>query len=354
MLRGRQHRAPPRPEDALAMTALLTVKDLQVEFHTRDGVVKAVNGVTFSLERGKVLALLGESGSGKSVTMRSLVRLLPRARTRMAGEIMLKGQNLYALSEGEVQNLRGSLVAMVFQEPMTALDPVYTIGEQIVETLVRHQQMSREQARQRALELFELVHIPSPERRLKSYPHEMSGGMRQRAMLAIALACNPELLLADEPTTALDVTVQAQILWLLRDLQRRLGLAVIFVTHDLGVAAEIADDAAVMYGGRIVEQAPIRELFRRPAHPYTAGLMQATVRRGQKGRALVPIPGAPPNLVALPAGCAFAARCPHVKPVCVDTLPPLHGVAAGHVARCHLVSERFAPALAVTSKGGLS
>jgi len=178
--------------------------------------------------------------------------------------------------------------------------------------------------------------------------------MRQRAMLAIALACEPALLLADEPTTALDVTVQAQILWLLRDLQRRLGLAVIFVTHDLGVAAEIADDAAVMYGGRIVEQAPVRELFRAPAHPYTEGLMQATVRRGQKGRVLVPIPGAPPNLVALPAGCAFAARCPLMKPVCVDTLPPLHGVASGHVARCHLVPDRFAPALAVISKGGLS
>ena len=243
------------------MAALLTVKGLQVEFHTRDGVVKAVNGVTFSLERGKVLALLGESGSGKSVTMRSLVRLLPKPRTRMAGEITLKGQSLYALSEGEVQNLRGSLVAMVFQEPMTALDPVYTVGEQIVETLVRHQQMSRTQARQRALELFEIVHIPSPERRLKSYPHEMSGGMRQRAMLAIALACNPELLLADEPTTALDVTVQAQILYLLRELQTRLGMAVIFVTHDLGVAAEVADEVAVMYAGRIVEYGPVRAVL---------------------------------------------------------------------------------------------
>src|SRR5262252_7461595 len=225
MLRGRQHGAPPRPEDALAMTALLTVKDLQVEFHTRDGVVKAVNGVTFSLERGKVLALLGESGSGKSVTMRSLVRLLPKVRTRMAGEVMLKGQSLYALSEWEVQNLRGSLVAMVFQAPMTALDPVYTVGEQIVETLLRHQQMSRQQARQRALELFELVHIPSPERRLKSYPHEMSGGRRQRAMLARALAGNPEVLRADEPTTPLDDTVQPQTLYLLRDLHARLGMA---------------------------------------------------------------------------------------------------------------------------------
>ena len=292
------------------MASLLTVKDLQVEFHTRDGVVKAVNGVTFSLERGKVLALLGESGSGKSVTMRSLVRLLPKARTHMAGEITLKGQSLYALSEGEMQNLRGSLVAMVFQEPMTALDPVYTVGEQIVETLVRHQQMSRAQARQRALELFELVHIPSPARRLKSYPHEMSGGMRQRAMMAIALACNPELLLADEPTTALDVTVQAQILYLLRELQARLGMAVIFVTHDLGVAAEVADEVAVMYAGRIIEYGPVRAVLQHPAHPYTQGLMNATVHRGMKGKQLVPIPGQPPDLTRLPVGCSLprAAR----------------------------------------------
>ena len=254
------------------MAPLLIVKDLSVAFHTRDGVVQAVNGVTFALERGKVLALLGESGSGKSVTMRALVRLLPKARTQMAGEITLKGHNLSALSAAEMHNLRGSLVAMVFQEPMTALDPVYTVGAQIVETLVRHQQMPRAQARQRALELFELVHIPSPERRLKSYPHEMSGGMRQRAMIAIALACNPELLLADEPTTALDVTVQAQILALLRELQARLGMAVIFVTHDLGVAAEVADEVAVMYAGRIVEYGPVRAVLQHPAHPYTQGL----------------------------------------------------------------------------------
>ena len=317
---------------------LLTVRDLSVSFETRDGVVRAVNDVTFSLEAGKVLALLGESGSGKSVTLRAILGLHQGARTRVSGEVLVKGQDVNQLAERAREALRGSVVSLVFQEPMTALDPVYTIGKQIEETLAQHRGLDRAAARRRARELLDLVQVPSPERCLASYPHEISGGMRQRAMIAIALACEPELLLADEPTTALDVTVQAQILWLLRDLQKRLDLAVIFVTHDLGVAAEIADDAAVMYAGRIVEQAPIRELFRRPAHPYTAGLMQATVRRGQKGRPLVPIAGAPPNLAALPPGCAFAPRCPSAIEVCATTTPSVHPVAPGHVARCHLVA----------------
>jgi peptide/nickel transport system ATP-binding protein len=319
------------------MAPLLEVKDLRVEFTTRDGLVKAVNGLTFSLEQGRVLTILGESGSGKSVTLRALVRLLPKARTRISGEVWLKGLNLYELSEGEVQDLRGSLIAMIFQEPMTALDPVYTVGEQIVETLVRHQEMSRAQARRRALELLEMVQIPSPERRLRSYPHEMSGGMRQRAMIAIALACNPELLLADEPTTALDVTVQAQILYLLRELQARMGMAVIFVTHDLGVAAEIADEVAVMYAGRIVEYGPVRQVLRAPAHPYTQGLMNATVHRGMKGRDLIPIPGQPPDLTRLPPGCSFAPRCPAVHERCHTAFPGVYRLAPAHVARCFLL-----------------
>ena len=316
--------------------SLLSVRDLSVEFATRDGIVRAVNGVSFELVAGQVLALLGESGSGKTVTLRSILGLHPSARTRMTGEVLVKERDVLRLDERARQDLRGSVVSMVFQEPMTALDPVYTIGTQIEETLVQHRGLERAAARRRGRELLDLVQVPSPQRCLASYPHEVSGGMRQRAMIAIALAGEPELLLADEPTTALDVTVQAQILWLLRDLQKRLGLAVIFVTHDLGVAAEIADDAAVMYAGRIVEQAPIRALFRRPAHPYTEGLMQATVRRGQKGKALVPIAGAPPNLAALPAGCAFTPRCPHAHDLCVETLPPFHTVANGHLARCHL------------------
>jgi peptide/nickel transport system ATP-binding protein len=327
--------------------SLLSVRDLSVAFETRDGVVRAVNGVTFSLEAGKVLALLGESGSGKSVTLRAILGLHPAVRTRIGGEVLVKGGDVNRLDERARERLRGGVVSMVFQEPMTALDPVYTIGSQIVETLVQHRDLDRRAASRRARELLDLVQVPSPERCLASYPHEISGGMRQRAMIAIALACEPEVLLADEPTTALDVTVQAQILWLLRDLQRRLGLAVIFVTHDLGVAAEIADDAAVMYAGRIVEQAPIRELFHRPAHPYTEGLMQATVRRGQKGRPLVPIPGAPPDLARLPSGCAFAPRCPIARELCTTALPSFHSVSPGHVARCHLVAERLAESRAV-------
>jgi peptide/nickel transport system ATP-binding protein len=319
------------------MAPLVEVNDLHVEFSTRDGIVKAVNGITFSLDSGRVLSILGESGSGKSVTLRALVRLLPKVRTRITGEVWLKGMNLYELSAHEVQDIRGGLVSMVFQEPITALDPVYTVGEQIVETLVRHQQMSREQAQRRALELLEIVQIPSPTRRLKSYPHEMSGGMRQRAMIAIALACNPELLLADEPTTALDVTVQAQILYLLRALQERMGMGVIFVTHDLGVAAEIADDVAVMYAGRIVEYGPVRQVLKAPAHPYTQGLMNATVHRGMKGRELIPIPGQPPDLTRLPAGCSFAPRCPAVHERCRAAFPAAYQVSPVHMARCVLL-----------------
>jgi len=322
------------------VTNLVEISGLNIRF-TGERTVYAVNDLSLTLGDGEVLGLLGESGSGKSVTLRALMRLLPKKRTEITGRVRVLGRDVLALSDEELADFRGQTVSMIFQEPMTALDPVYTIGRQIEETLLQHRALDRPAARRRARELLDLVQVPSPERCLASYPHEISGGMRQRAMIAIALAAEPALLLADEPTTALDVTVQAQILWLLRDLQQRLGLAVIFVTHDLGVAAEIADEAAVMYAGRIVEHATVREIFRAPAHPYTEGLMQATVRRGQKGQALIPIPGAPPNLIAMPDGCAFAPRCADRVDRCLESLPPLHPVTNGHVARCHLVPERF-------------
>ena len=338
---GDMHNGAHLAPEVAAAALLLEVRDLTVEFSTREGVVRALNGVSFALRRGQVLALLGESGSGKSVTLRAILGLHPHGRTRIGGTVLLDGRDVNVLSERERREMRGAVAAMIFQEPLTALDPVYTVGQQIVETIARHRAVALREAGRRARELLDLVQVPSPERCLRAYPHEISGGMRQRAMIAIALACEPALLLADEPTTALDVTVQAQILWLLRDLQRRLGLAVIFVTHDLGVAAEIADDAAVMYAGRIVEHAPIGLLFARPAHPYTEGLMRATVRRGQKGTPLVPIPGAPPDLTALPPGCAFAPRCDLVREDCAPRAPDLYDIGPRHAARCHLIPARF-------------
>jgi peptide/nickel transport system ATP-binding protein len=328
-------------------TTLLEVVDLSVIFPSHGGVVEAVSGVSFALARGRVVCLLGESGSGKSVTLRSIVRLNHGAHT--TGRIVLDGRNVLAMSRREIRDHRRGAAAMVFQEPMTALDPVYTIGAQIEETVRRHRNVNRLDARRRALELLELVQIPSPARCLAAYPHELSGGMRQRVIIAIALACDPALLLADEPTTALDVTVQAQILWLLRDLQRRLGLGLIIVTHDLGVAAEIADDALVMYAGRIVEQSTVERVFAQPVHPYTRGLMAATVRRGQRGRALVPIPGAPPNLAALPPGCAFAPRCALAISDCHSTRSELMEIERRHLVRCHVaLSRRASVATAAT------
>jgi peptide/nickel transport system ATP-binding protein len=318
---------------------LLEVKDLHVQFVVREGIVHAVNGISFSVEKGKVLAFLGESGCGKTVTLRAIARLLPGRRARVSGDVSLNGRNLYELPEQDMQNIRGRLISMVFQEPMTALDPVYTVGGQIVEALLRHQGMSREAATRRALELLEVVQIPSPERRLKSYPHEMSGGMRQRAMIAMALACGPELLLADEPTTSLDVTVQAQVLYLLKDLQQQIGMALILVSHDLGVVAEVADDVVVMYAGRIVEHGPVREVFKNPTHPYTEGLIKSTVRRGGRGEKLVAILGQPPDLLGLPRGCSFAPRCPYVHDRCLEKFPPTYSVSRVHTARCYRLEE---------------
>src|SRR5499433_1512945 len=301
-----------------AVEPLVRCEALTVRFVGREGTVRAVNGVDFTLDAGEVLCIVGESGAGKSVALRAVMRLLRRA----------------------LGDLRGAEVAMVFQEPMTAFDPVFTIGTQIIETVMRHDGLSQRQARHRALELLEMVQIPSPVRRLDNYPHELSGGMRQRAMIALALSCRPRLLLADEPTTALDATVQLQILQLLRRLQRELQMAVLFVTHDVGVAVEISDRIAVMYAGRFVETGPVRAIIREPQHPYTKGLLASTVHGAMRGRRLDAIPGAPPNLAALPPGCAFAARCRYVQPACTTAVPPEVWLGHEHMVRCIRVTAR--------------
>jgi peptide/nickel transport system ATP-binding protein len=283
---------------------------------TGERTVHALNGIDIALKQGEVLGLLGESGSGKSVTLRALLRMLPPRRSELTGSIRVAGQDVFALDEDGLENLRGGIVSMIFQEPMLALDPVYTIGDQIAETVVRHTGASWADGRKRALEMLEGVRIPSAKRRLENYAHEMSGGMRQRAMIALALSCKPKVLLADEPTTALDATVQIQILLLLRELQREMGMAVIFVTHDIGVAVEISDRIAVMYGGRIVETGTLRDVVRAPQHPYTRGLLSSTVLGGVRGKRLEAIPGAPPRLDRLPDGCTFAPRCSLADAAC--------------------------------------
>jgi peptide/nickel transport system ATP-binding protein len=315
--------------------ALVDLRDLRVSFTGGAKPVRAVNGMYLQVARGEVVALIGESGSGKSVTLRSLLRLHPPQRTQMAGQVRVAGQDVLVMSPRALADYRGRVASMIFQEPLLALDPVYTVGAQIVEAIRRHEDISASDAWQRALQLFERVRIPSPQRRLQAYPHEMSGGMRQRAMIALALACKPQLLLADEPNTALDATVQIQILLLLRELQRDLGLSVIFVTHDIGAAVEVADRIAVMYAGRIVEQGPARDLIRTPRHPYTRALLMSRAHGAlAKGARLVTIPGAPPDLANLPAGCALAERCAHAHDECRAAQPPSVMLSPQHAARC--------------------
>jgi peptide/nickel transport system ATP-binding protein len=319
--------APTRP--------LVEVKDLTVKFVSREATVQAVNGVSFEMAPGEVLCIIGESGSGKSVTMRALMRLLPKRRAVLGGSMRVADHDIRSLSERQLTEVRGSTISMIFQEPMTALDPVYTIGDQIAETVVRHEGCSHKQGLTRALELLQVVKVPSPERRLKSYPHELSGGLRQRAMIALALSCRPSLLLADEPTTALDATVQIQVLILLRKLQKELGMGVIFVTHDLGVAAQIADKVAVMYAGRIVEYGSVRDVLMRPTHPYTIGMLASTIHGGQSRDAEIEaIPGSPPDMRRLPPGCAFASRCRYAEPTCTASVPPPTSLAPGRLTCC--------------------
>ena len=318
-----------------ASDPLLEIENLKVIFHgDRDSATHAVDGLDLRIQRGQTLGLVGESGCGKTVTALSVMGLLPKASAEVSGRIRFDGAELLSLPDRAMRNLRGDRLAMIFQEPMTSLNPSYSIGEQIAESLVRHRGLSRGEARVRTVELLRLVKIPSPEQRVDGYPHRLSGGMRQRAMIALALACDPELLIADEPTTALDVTIQAQILALMRELKASTGIAIILITHDLGVVAEICDHVAVMYAGEIVEYAPVGALFATPQHPYTIGLLGSIPRLDVKAEELAAIEGMVPSLAGLPDGCRFAPRCPFVRERCRQALPPLAVVGPGHRSRC--------------------
>ena len=313
---------------------LLKVKGLHTSCHTRDGVVRAVDGIDFHVDRGEIMGLVGESGCGKSVTSLSIMGLVGRPGKVEAGEILFEGRDLLKLKPDELRKMRGDQLSMIFQQPQSSLNPVWDVGRQIGEVLEIHRGMKRGPARQRALEMLKLVGIPDPERRLKAFPHEMSGGMAQRVMIAMALACEPELLIADEPTTALDVTIQAQILDLMRNLREQTGTAIILITHDLGVVAELAQDVAVMYSGRIVEKAPVEELFARPEHPYTVGLLGSIPKLNLRQQRLPAIEGQVPNPWNLPAGCRFSPRCPFVTRKCRAEDPPLIALDASHASAC--------------------
>jgi oligopeptide transport system ATP-binding protein len=317
---------------------VLRVEDLEISFSTQAGEVQAVRGVSFELRQGETLAIVGESGSGKTVTAKSLMRLLPEANTRIkGGEAIFEGQDLLKLSEKRMQEVRGPQIAMVFQDPMTSLDPTMKVGRQITESLKKHLGMSGNRARERAVELLEMVGIPNAEERVRQYPHQFSGGMRQRVVIAIALACEPQILIADEPTTALDVTIQAQILELLRDLQERIGTSVILITHDLGVVAQIAHRVAVMYGGKVVETGTVREIFYNPQMPYTWGLLSSIpLPIADRSQDLIPIPGFPPDMSDPPEGCPFTPRCPYAMRICAEEMPGYTTFSAEHKAACWL------------------
>ena len=317
---------------------ILQVLDLQISFSTYAGEVEAVRGISFDLRQGETLAIVGESGSGKTVTAKSLMRLLPEANTLIkGGEAIFEGEDLLKLSEQRMQKIRGSKIAMVFQDPMTSLDPTMKVGRQITESLKKHLGMSGNRARERAVELLEMVGIPNAEERVRQYPHQFSGGMRQRVVIAIALACEPQILIADEPTTALDVTIQAQILELLRDLQERIGTSVILITHDLGVVAQTAHRVAVMYGGKVVETGTVREIFYNPQMPYTWGLLSSIpLPTADRSQDLIPIPGSPPDMSDPPEGCPFTPRCPYAMRICAEEMPGYTTFSAEHKAACWL------------------
>ncbi len=314
---------------------LLEVRSLSVHFITDEGVVRAVESVSFEVHPGEILGLVGESGCGKSVTALSLLRLIPTPPGKIAGgEVLFNGKNLLSLREAEMEKVRGNEISMIFQEPMTSLNPVFTIGDQITEPLMLHQGLDKREARKRAIDLLARVKIPSPETRMDAYPHQLSGGMRQRAMIAMALACQPDLLIADEPTTALDVTIQAQVIRLLKEIQREMGMAVILITHDLGVVSEIADRVVVMYAGRIMEYGPVEAIFEQMRHPYTKGLLNSIPQLEEKKKRLYAIPGQVPDAMALPVGCKFHPRCYLVIEDCKKEEPPLFKMDGDHFSRC--------------------
>ena len=315
---------------------LLNVTDLKTYFRTMDGVVKAVDGVDFSLKPGQTLGIVGESGCGKSVTSLSVMRLIDPPGWIAGGQMLFRGTDLARLSEKEMRRIRGDEISMIFQEPMTSLNPVFTVGNQVMEAIIEHRKVSKREALAQTVELFRMVGIPSPERRVKDYPHNMSGGMRQRVMIAMALALQPDLLIADEPTTALDVTIQAQILELIKDLRVKVNTAVMLITHDIGVVAEMADNVVVMYTGKVVEHGTVMQVLKTPKHPYTVGLLNSIPSLGQKGTRLNVIPGTVPSPLNLPRGCPFAPRCPHVMAICREELPPLKTLDDGSAARCWL------------------
>ncbi len=319
------------------------MKDLRVGFKTDDGFVGAVNGLSYSVEGGSTLGIVGESGSGKSVNALSIMRLIPMPPGRIdGGTISLRGDNLLAKTEPEMRKIRGNDIAMIFQDPMTSLNPVLTVGDQIAESVQIHLKMSKKDALAKTIDMLRLVRIPLPEKRVREYPHQLSGGMRQRVMIAMALSCDPDVLIADEPTTALDVTIQAQILELMREMQERLGSAIVMITHDLGVVAETCKYVLVMYAGNMVEYGSAEDIFSRPKHPYTLGLLESLPRLDDKNQTrLIPIEGQPPNLLRLPPGCSFAPRCKYRMPIC-DTPVPSYDFGGGHLARCFLYDERTA------------
>lgn len=318
---------------------LLELKELRTSFFTHVGEVKAIRGVSFHLDKGEALGIVGESGSGKSVTSMSIMRLLQHPGKIIGGDIIFNGENLIQKSDKEMQKIRGNDIAMIFQDPMTSLNPVYTVGNQIIEAIVKHQKISKTDARKKAIEMLDIVGIPSPEKRIDQYPHEFSGGMRQRAMIAMALSCEPQLLIADEPTTALDVTIQAQILELMKSLKDKLDTSIILITHDLGVVADVCARIIVMYGGIILEEGRSEDIFYNPKHPYTLGLLKSIPKLADKEdkERLIPIPGSPPDLLKPPKGCPFAARCEYAMKICIDKMPEYTYVKEDHRSMCWLL-----------------